>query len=79
MDEKYLTQAEAIQVEQTQLSTHEKFLTRIAISSLRLLQQIAADGGKSIDELTATEIINWFERDALTKQTQGEERGKLQW
>lgn len=77
--EKYLSQTEALDVEMAMLSTHEKFLTRITISSLRLLQQIAEEEGTKIEQLTPPQIIKWFERDAEIKRSQGESAGSLQW
>ncbi|PSB40400.1 hypothetical protein [Chamaesiphon polymorphus] len=81
MNEKqYLTHAEALEVEAALLSTHEKFLTRITISSLRMLQQIADDEQVAkIEDLTPQQIIKWFERDAEIKRAQGETAGTLQW
>jgi hypothetical protein len=78
-NEKYLTHAEAVEVERASLSTHEKFLTRITISSLRMLQQIAEHEGVKVEELTPQQIIKWFERDAELKRSQGETAGTLQW
>ncbi len=78
-NEKYLSQAEALDVEVAKLSTHEKFLTRITISSLRLLQQIAAEEGVKVEELTPPQIIKWFEKDAELKRSQGDSAGSLQW
>lgn len=78
-NEKYLTHAEAVEVEKALLSTHEKFLTRITISSLRMLQQIAEHEGVKVEELTPQQIIKWFERDAELKRSQGETAGTLQW
>jgi hypothetical protein len=78
-NEKYLTNAEALDVEVAKLSTHEKFLTRITISSLRLLQQIAEEESVKIEELTPAQIIAWFERDAELKRSQGDNAGSLQW
>lgn len=77
--EKYISRAEALDVEMAKLSTHEKFLTRITISSLRLLQQIAEAEGVKIDELTPPQIIKWFEHDAEIKRSQGDSAGSLQW
>jgi hypothetical protein len=77
--EKYLSRVEALDVEVAKLSTHEKFLTRITISSLRLLQQIAEEEGVKVEELTPTQIIKWFERDAESKRSQGDSAGSLQW
>jgi hypothetical protein len=78
-NEKYLSRTEALDVEVAKLSTHEKFLTRITISSLRLLQQIAEEEGVKIEELQPPQIITWFERDAELKRSQGESAGSLQW
>jgi hypothetical protein len=78
-NEKYLSRSEALDVEVAKLSTHEKFLTRITISSLRLLQQIAEEEGVKIEELQPSQIIAWFERDAELKRSQGESAGSLQW
>ncbi|WP_310481777.1 hypothetical protein [Chamaesiphon sp. VAR_48_metabat_403] len=79
-DEKYLTHAEAVEVETALLSTHEKFLTRITISSMRMLKQIADEERvEKIEDLTPQQIIKWFERDAQLKRSQGESAGSLQW
>jgi hypothetical protein len=76
---KYLSHTEALDVEVAKLSTHEKFLTRITISSLRLLQQIAEEESVKIEELTPAQIIAWFERDAELKRSNGDAAGSLQW
>jgi hypothetical protein len=78
-NEKYLTQSEALEVETAMLSTHEKFLTRITISSLRLLLQIAEEEQVKVEDLTTKQIISWFERDAELKRSQGDTAGSLQW
>jgi hypothetical protein len=78
-NEKYLSQAEALDVETALLSTHEKFLARITISSLRLLQQIAQEEQVKVEDLTPKQITQWFERDAQIKRSQGEAAGSLQW
>jgi hypothetical protein len=78
-NEKYLTQAEVLDVETAFLSTHEKFLARITISSLRLLQQIAEEEQVKVEDLTPKQITQWFERDAQIKRSQGETAGSLQW
>jgi hypothetical protein len=78
-NEKYLTQAEALDVETAMLSTHEKFLARITISSLRLLQQIAQAEQVQVEDLTPKQITQWFERDAQLKRAEGETAGSLQW
>ena len=79
-NEQYLTHAEAVEVDKALLSTHEKFLTRITISSMRMLKQIAdAEQVEKIEDLTPQQIIKWFERDAELKRLQGDSAGSLQW
>jgi hypothetical protein len=78
-NEKYLSQSEALDVETALLSTHEKFLARITISSLRLLQQIAQEEQVKVEDLTPKQITQWFERDAELKRSKGETAGSLQW
>jgi hypothetical protein len=78
-NEQYLTHAEAVEVDKALLSTHEKFLTRITISSLRMLQQIAEYEQVKVEELTPQQIIKWFERDAEIKRSNGDTAGSLQW
>ena len=63
-NEQYLTHAEAVEVDKALLSTHEKFLTRITISSMRMLKQIAdAEQVEKIEDLTPQQIIKWFEQE----------------
>jgi hypothetical protein len=53
------------------LSSHEKFLTRMVISAMSALVAIAKDYGAHIEDLTVAQIISWTERDAKTKREQG--------
>ncbi|WP_309737937.1 MULTISPECIES: hypothetical protein [unclassified Chamaesiphon] len=79
-NDQYLTHAEAVEVDKALLSIHEKFLTRITISSMRMLKQIAEEEQvEKIEDLTPQQIIKWFERDAELKRSQGESAGSLQW
>jgi hypothetical protein len=77
--QQFLTTAEAVAVDRALLSTHEKFLTRITISSLRLLQKIAADQNIPVAELTPEMIIAWFEADSKRQLEQGQDAAALQW
>ncbi len=77
--QQFLTTEEAITVDRALLSTHEKFLTRITISSLRLLQKIAADQDVPVADLTPEIVIAWFEADSKRKLEQGEDAAALQW
>lgn len=68
----FLTSAESALVEQARLSQSEKFLTRLTISSLRLLMLISATTKIPLTDLTPEQIIAWFEQEAKAKQEQGE-------
>jgi hypothetical protein len=57
----FLTQAESNDVEKALLSSSEKFLTRLTISSHKLLKIIAQNYQVSLEELTSDQIIAWFE------------------
>jgi hypothetical protein len=75
----FLSTEEAIAVDRALLSTHEKFLTRITISSLRLLQKIATDQNVLIVDLTPDIVILWFEADSKRQLEQGKDAATLQW
>lgn len=77
--QKFLTEEESMTVEASLLTTEEKFLTRLTISSLRLLEIIAQDLETSIDSLTSKQIITWMEEESKIKLDKGKEHGKLQW
>ncbi|MBU6187436.1 MAG: hypothetical protein VKL00_12410 [Synechococcales bacterium] len=75
----FLTPEESIQVDKALLSPPEKFLTRLTISSLRLLTQIARDQNCAIEQLSPREIIDWFENEARQGQDQPSSGTFLQW
>ncbi len=77
--QQFLTTEEAIAVDRALLSTHEKFLTRITISSLRLLQKIAIDQDVPVADLTPDTVIAWFEADSKRQLEQGKDNAALQW
>lgn len=77
--DQYLSAEESADVEAALLSSSEKFLTRLTISSLRLLQTIAKDSQVSIEELTHHQIIQWFENDSKIKRERGDDAGTLKW
>ncbi|KAJ3698642.1 hypothetical protein LUZ61_002347 [Rhynchospora tenuis] len=74
----FLTLEEAGLVEISGLSTHEKFLCRLTISSLNLLRVISEQEGFPIEELNAGRICDWFLKDKL-KREQNPESAVLQW
>jgi hypothetical protein len=69
----FLTPEESHAVEGALLSQSERFLTRLTISSLRLLQVIADEEQTAIADLTPAMIITWFEKDAKRKREQGDD------
>lgn len=77
--DQYLSAEESADVDAALLSSAEKFLTRLTISSQRLLQKIAQDYEIAVGELTHQQIIQWFENDSKTKREQGNEAGTLKW
>ena len=77
--DQYLSPEESADVEAALLSSSEKFLTRLTISSQRLLQTIAQDHETAIEDLTHQQIIQWFENDSKVKREQGNDAGTLKW
>ena len=78
-NEKFLTKEESMEVEMALLTSQEKFLTRLTISSLRLLQVIAQDLEISIENLTSQQIVAWMEKDSKTRKEEGIEKAVLKW
>lgn len=75
----FLSPEESAAVDAALLSMPEKFLTRLTISSLRLLVKIAADYEVAIADLTPEQIIAWFEQDSKTRREQGIDAAVLKW
>ncbi|XP_019440307.1 PREDICTED: uncharacterized protein LOC109345640 [Lupinus angustifolius] len=74
----FLTMEEAGLVEISGLSTHERFLCRLTISSLNLLRVISEQEGCSMEELNGGKICDWFLKDKL-KREQNIDSAVLQW
>ena len=75
----FLTSEESADVDAALLSSSEKFLTRLSISSLRLLKEIAKDYQISLEDLTHQQIIAWFEKDSKIRREQGKDAAVLKW
>lgn len=75
----FLSPEESADVDKALLSSSEKFLTRLTISSLRLLQIIAEETGVNLDELNHTQIVAWFEKDGKIRREQGVDAAVLKW
>jgi hypothetical protein len=74
----FLTPEESAKVDAALLASNEKFLTRLTISSLKLLKHIAQEKGVAVEELTAEQVITWFEQDGKVRR-QGIEGAYLKW
>lgn len=75
----FLTLEESAKVDAALLSSPEKFLTRLTISSLKLLKHIAQEYDVKIEDLTAQQIIDWFEKDGKVRREQGIDAAYLKW
>ncbi len=75
----FLTLEESAKVDAALLSSSEKFLTRLTISSLKLLKHIAQDTGVAIEDLTAEQVVAWFENDGKIRREQGIDASYLKW
>lgn len=74
----FLTLEESATVDAALLSSL-KILTRLTISSLKLLKHIAQEYNISIEDLTTKQIISWFETDSKIRREQGIEASYLKW
>ncbi len=75
----FLSQEESADIDAALLDASEKFLTRLTISSWRLLQIIAQDTNTTVEELTHKQIIAWFEKDGKIRREQGKDAAILKW
>ena len=75
----FLTAEESAVVDKALLTTPEKFLTRLTLSTAKLLAYIAKDLDTPIDALTTDQIIAWFEADSKRKQKEGVSASVLKW
>lgn len=75
----FLSAEESAKVDAALLSSPEKFLTRLTVSSLRLLKHIAQDYGVKMEDLTAEQVVAWFEKDRKIRHEQGLEAAFLKW
>jgi hypothetical protein len=75
----FLTPEESAAVDKALLTSPEKFLTRLTISTSKLLRAISTDLDTPVSELTSTQIIQWFETEAKRKQEEGVNASVLKW
>jgi hypothetical protein len=77
--DQFLTLEESQKVDMALLSSSDKFLTRLTISSLKLLTIIAKVYKVNIEDLTSEQIIQWFEKEAKIRFEEGAEASVLKW
>lgn len=75
----FLTLAEAHAIDGAMLSTMQKFMTRITISSMRIIIKIAEELNIHAEEIVARQIVQWIERDSQIRKEQGEDAAFLKW
>lgn len=75
----FLTLEESAKVDAALLASNEKFLTRLTVSSLKLLKHIAQETGVAVEDLTTQQVIAWFEKDGKVRREQGLEAAYLKW
>lgn len=75
----FLTPEESAAVDKALLTSPEKFLTRLTISTSKLLKAIARDLDTPVDALTPQQIIAWFEADSKRKREGGVQAAVLKW
>jgi hypothetical protein len=75
----FLTEAESAEVDKALLSSPEKFLARLTISTAKLLTYISKDLNTPIEDLTVPQIVQWFEQDAKRKREEGVNAAVLKW
>lgn len=75
----FLTPEESADVDKALLTSPEKFLARLTISTSKLLKAIAQDLDVTVEELTPQQIIQWFEADSKRKQEEGVNASVLKW
>ena len=75
----FLTPEESADVDKALLTSPEKFLARLTISTSKLLTVIAKDLNMAIEDLTPQQIVAWFEADSKRKQEQGVNASVLKW
>lgn len=64
----FLTLEESAKVDAALLAANEKFLTRLTISSLKLLKHIAQEYNVAIEDLDTQQIVAWFEKDGKIRR-----------
>jgi hypothetical protein len=69
--EDWIAQDDAIQEAVDSDGSFLTFFSRIMLSSLKPLRQIAAETGTAIESLTVPQVVQWFEKEAKLRMSQG--------
>ncbi|MBD1851630.1 hypothetical protein [Leptolyngbya sp. FACHB-711] len=69
--EDWIAQDDAIQEAVDSDGSFLTFFSRIMLSSLKPLRQIAAEAGTAIESLTVPQVVQWFEKEAKLRMSQG--------
>ena len=75
----FLTPEESADVDKALLTSPEKFLARLTISTGKLLKAIAQELNTSVEDLSTQQIIAWFEADSKRKREEGVSASVLKW
>lgn len=75
----FLTPEESAEVDKALLTSPEKFLARLTISTGKLLTAIAKELNTPVEKLSSQQIIAWFEADAKRKREEGVDASILKW
>lgn len=59
----FLTGDEAAEVDKALMTSRDRFLTRIALYSLRSLKKIAQESGQAIEDISPQQVLAWVEQD----------------
>ena len=75
----FLTLDEAHAINGAMLSTMDKFMTRITVSSMRIINKISEEIKVHGEEIAPSQIVNWIESDSQIRKIQGEDAAFLKW
>ncbi len=59
----FLTVDEAAEVDKALMTSRDRFLTRIALYSLRSLKKIAQESSQAIEDISPQQVLSWVEQD----------------
>lgn len=69
----WVEQDPTLQPEQGFDSNFKRFFSRLVLSSLKPLKQIALENNLTIETLTPAQVITWFEKEAKLRIEQGDD------